>query len=262
MKKSILFSLLFLSLNGLYAMEMELSEVGEKEQPSRIKLEDAVQHISKYKHEYGNVYTLCWSPDGRYLASAAFCGNTKIFDVTTGAVEVESEHYSSLLETLCWIPGRYGVSVASDDVSSECKHNGWLKFVRRSDPGCKIQTLINPNDSRKVVIDCRSFGVSSLSPDGRYIATSRGGHGIRIASFMPYLLSTHQLQEDAILSQCRLLERLQKKLLNEKKTFVIDQSDRTTLEGMPDVQEMLALEPKSKGKNPTWKAQLKGVAKK
>ncbi|TET36742.1 hypothetical protein E3J61_00265 [Candidatus Dependentiae bacterium] len=270
MKKSILFSLLILSLNGLYAMEMELSEGVEKAgnsefsslKPIHIKLQDAVQHIPQYKHDH-LVESLCWSPNGRYIASAGFLDNVKIFDVTTGKVETEYKGGLGLGFYLCWLSGRYEVSDESDDQSVDPEHNGWLKVGRWSDQHYyEIKTLTNTNANRKAVIDCRSFNVLSLSPDGRYIATCRGGRTVCIASLIPFLLSTHQLQEDTTPFQRRLLERLQKKLLNEKNSLIIDRSERDTLKEMSDVKEMLTLEPKSKGKNPTWKAQLKGVAKK
>jgi len=239
-------------------MEMELGDTGKKEKPSRIRLQDVVPRVFQYQHDY-SVDSLCWSPNGRYLASSGFLDNTKIFDVTTGKMETE---YKRFVGQLCWVPGKYKASDGSDDRRVDLEHNGWLKCAGWSSAFYQVVTLVNPNSNRKREIDCSAFRLASLSPNGMYIATCRGHRKVYITSLIPFLLATHQLQEDATVSQRQLLKRLQEKLLDEKRSCIIDQSDRYTLEEMPKLKELLMVEHKSKGKKPTWKVQLNGIAKK
>ncbi|MEE0900065.1 MAG: hypothetical protein UIM25_04165, partial [Bacteroidales bacterium] len=61
------------------------------------------------------VYSVCWSPDGKYLASGAGFGSLIIWDVNSGEKLKTLKGHSRSVESVCWSPdGRYLASGSAD----------------------------------------------------------------------------------------------------------------------------------------------------
>ena len=110
-------------------------------------------------HSY-NVESVCWSPDGKYLASGAgdwldveHLGELFIWDANSGQRLKTLEGHSSFVTSVCWSPyGKYLASGAWDNTV----------IIWDAKSGAKLQTL--EGHSNSVYSVC-------WSPDGKYLAS-------------------------------------------------------------------------------------------
>ena len=311
MKKFVVLSLLFLSLNGLYAMEMgesvgtipsiEIIPEGALPQEllyeiARHKLldsmpiapEDAVQDIAEYAH--GNmVNSVAVFPDGRSVLSGGHNGKVKTADANTGNLIVEYDAYDNMVGSVAVFPdgqrvlscgaevtGGLGWKVKIADARTgkllaEYAHDRlWVSSVAVFPDGRWV--LSGGYDGKVKIADARTGKLLAeyehanksawvwavgVFPDGKRVLSGGDDKKVTIKSLRPLLLATHQLK-DPTLFQFLLFKRLQEKLLQKKDPLLIGQSDRNTLEGMPDLKKLLKVEKsKSKTTNPIWRLQLR-----
>ena len=121
---------------------------------------------------------------------------------------------------------------------------------------------IAPEDAVQDVCEYEHGGrVMSVcfSPNSGLLASCGDDGKVKIKSLIPLLLAAHK-QKDPTLSQFLLLKRLQEKLFKEKEPLLIGQSDRGTLEGLPDLKKLLKVEHNKNTKNAKaalWRLQLR-----
>ncbi|HZO71775.1 MAG TPA: hypothetical protein VFB60_06195 [Ktedonobacteraceae bacterium] len=133
------------------------------------------------------IYTVAWSPDGLYLASAGSRKYVFVWDATTGQTRAVYEDHRGLLNdvfAIAWSPdGKY--------IASACSGGTWDKTIHVWD--------VNKNKTiRRLKANYNSidpnFSISTLawSPDGKRIAAVCGWKAIRIwDSEDAQLLSTY-----------------------------------------------------------------------
>ena len=105
--------------------------------------------VSRYTHQ-GPVYALSWSPDGRYIASAA-ADQVQIWDATTGmSILPALKHQSSVVGAVAWSPDRR--HVVSGDYNPDDAVRVWdittgeNKLTYPGKPGQQVYTVAwSPN---------------------------------------------------------------------------------------------------------------------
>ena len=104
------------------------------------------------------VYSVCWSPDGKWLASGSVDKNVKIWDAKSGQCVGTLEGHSEWVYSVCWSPdGKYLASGSADNTV----------IIWDANNGECIRTLKGHLYSVKSV---------SWSPDGKYLASGSAQH--------------------------------------------------------------------------------------
>ncbi|MEM3564526.1 MAG: hypothetical protein QXR19_14930 [Candidatus Jordarchaeaceae archaeon] len=114
-----------------------------------------------------NIVSVCWSPDGRYIAGGGADGTITIWDSEKG-IRRRTLYKSSPVLSVCWSPdGRYIAGGGADgtitiwDFESEMNIESLLDYVERGE----TVSYINLGDTIKSI---------SWSPNGQYIAVAVG----------------------------------------------------------------------------------------
>ena len=198
MKKSVIFSLLFLSLNGLYAMEAgesvgtipSIETIPEGALPqewlcqiARHKLsdemsiapEDAVQDVAEYAHEDNVVSSVCFSPDSKFVASGGLDGQVILAD-RDGKVLEKYEHSRGEGEP-AYERGVSSVCISPDNSFIASSGNKKVKLFYRDG------TVQEYEDEKEVSSVC-------ISPDNTLVAF--GGYEGRVKILD---LSTKEIKE-------------------------------------------------------------------
>ncbi len=207
--------------------------------------------LAEYAHR--DVDSVDVSSDGTRVFSGGD-EKVKIFDVTTGNL-TEYEH-DDFVSSVGVFPDGARVLYCRESVYPVCVFPDGRLVLSDGWAGLRItdahtgEVLAEDKSGDSVI----SVGVF---PDGRRVLSGGLDKKVKIKNIAPLLLATHQ-PKDPTLSQYLLLKRLQEKLLKAKEPLVIGQSDRTALEGMPDLKKLLKVEKsKSKTTNPIWRLQLR-----
>jgi len=225
--------------------------------------------IAEYAHD-GCVAEVRFFPDSSGVVS---CGGNKVKRANLeGTVLAEYTHYlvRSAGYTAEGIISEGGnrVMVARPDgtVLRQCaledwlKQDGYLREVRHRPRGVGEKKVTIIGSDGAILAECPLGGiVKSIGflGGGMYIVSGVNDNNVTIKALTPLLLAQHQLKEPT-LSKFLLLKRLQEKLLKDKKPLFIGQADRSTLERMPKLKELLKIEKStSKTVNPIWRVQLK-----
>ncbi len=159
---------------------------------------DTKQHLSTYRdHPWllpqvnwpPTIYTVAWSPDGLYLASAGVGKNVFVWNAITGKTRALYEGHYGLMNhvfAVAWSPD--GKSIAS-----ACSSASWDKTIH-------IWEINNSKTVKRLNANYNSidpnFSISTLdwSPDGKRIAAVCGNKAIRIwDSENTQLLATHHI---------------------------------------------------------------------
>lgn len=188
MKKSVILSLLFLSLNGLYAME---AESGSKERfpfeelPEELReiimcnprdvamsLEHEIPIVGEYSADSDHAgCSLCFSPDGGKLASAGKNGGVTIADLSSGMVQEFNVYKKICLPRVGWsadnrsvvsfLPHKEGIDEAAWDIRTiEVEGDGeknrelvavgsWIGFPQQSFDGFYMKLTDNVDWNKK-----------------------------------------------------------------------------------------------------------------
>ena len=112
-------------------------------------------------HSYG-VNSVCWSPDGKYLASGSWDKTVIIWDAKSGQKLKTLEEHSGSVYSVCWSPdGKYLASGADDKTL----------IIWDANSGQKLKTL-----------EGHSWIVLSVSwsPDGKYLVSGSKDNTVKI----------------------------------------------------------------------------------
>ena len=128
-------------IDSVYTGEINLWDVSR---------EKCIQTLEGHSHY---VESVCWSPDGNYLASGSADKTVIIWDAKSGVCMLTLKGHSDLVKSVCWSPdGKYLASGSQDKTL----------IIWDAKSGEKLQTL--EGHSRSVRSVC-------WSPDGKYLAS-------------------------------------------------------------------------------------------
>jgi WD40 repeat protein/serine/threonine protein kinase len=165
-----------LAADRLYISRLSLAQSYWQERnvaAAREKLYEAQEHRDTWEHRYlyilmnhrgqrtfpghtNTVHSVCFSPDGRRIASASWDQTVKVWDVATGQVQLTLEGHSSYVHSVCFSPDGKRLASASFQAVK----------VWDAATGQQILSLIG-----------HTGGVESVcfSPDGQRIVSGGGG---------------------------------------------------------------------------------------
>ena len=96
---------------------------------------------------------MCWSPDGKWVATAGWDKTARIWDARTGTETLTLKGHTRGVTTVCWSPDRDRIATASDDGTARIwdartgaealtfvGHTGGVKSVCWSPEGDRIAT--------------------------------------------------------------------------------------------------------------------------
>ena len=120
------------------------------------------QILKTMKGHTDYAWSVCWSPDGKYLASGSWDKTVKIWDVNSGmCIRTLKGHYFDVY-SVCWSPDGKYLASGSRDANI---------IIWDANSGKELQTLEGHSDS--------VFSVS-WSPDGKYLASGSADRTIKI----------------------------------------------------------------------------------
>jgi YD repeat-containing protein len=122
------------------------------------------QKVKTLQGHTKNVNTVCWSPDGKYLASGSRDKTVIVWDANSGAILQTMKVHSFGVNCVSWSPDGKYLASASWDMSI---------------------VLWNPNNGRNLqTLKGHTFSVESLcwTPDGKYLISGAGDQTVRIWS--------------------------------------------------------------------------------
>lgn len=162
------------------------------------------KELLSFSTQMRDIYDLVWSPDGGRLASLATDRTVQFWNATTGN-PLQSFH-DPALEGIVWSPdGRYILSSLTASVTKDTSLRVWdvatgRKLLTYSGHSSNVyEAQWSPDSTRIVSVGQRevlvwnastghtilslpttSSGIAVLSPDGKYLAYSRGDNGIQV----------------------------------------------------------------------------------
>ena len=148
--------------------EAERLEREKREAEARKQIEEAVRwlvlnlpaHPKTLTGHSSSVISVCWSPDGKYLASGSQDKTVIMWDAKSGQELKIFEGHTDCVVSVYWSPdGKYLASRANDEIV----------IIWDADSGEKIKTF--EGHSHDVECLYSLYGNVSWSPDGKYLAS-------------------------------------------------------------------------------------------